>query len=71
MCESGTELFAWFGCVVQAADVLVYRGTHVPVGVDQLQHLQVASQLVRTFHHRFGRTFPTPRPLLAGIFFYL
>ncbi|CAB3260157.1 unnamed protein product [Arctia plantaginis] len=51
--------------VLQAADVLVYRGTHVPVGVDQLQHLQVASQLVRTFHHRFGRTFPTPKPLLA------
>ncbi|CAH0729419.1 unnamed protein product, partial [Brenthis ino] len=50
--------------VLQAADVLVYRGTHVPVGADQLQHLQVASQLVRTFHHRFGRLFPTPRPIL-------
>lgn len=50
----------------QAADVLVYRGTHVPVGTDQLQHLQVASQLVRTFHHRFGRLFPTPRPILPG-----
>ncbi|XP_072947687.1 tryptophan--tRNA ligase, mitochondrial [Epargyreus clarus] len=50
--------------VLQAADVLVYRGTHVPVGADQLQHLQLASQLVRTFHHRYGRAFPTPRPLL-------
>lgn len=52
--------------VLQAADVLVYGGTHVPVGADQLQHLQVASQLVRTFSHRYGRAFPTPRPLLAG-----
>ncbi|XP_026499919.1 tryptophan--tRNA ligase, mitochondrial [Vanessa tameamea] len=50
--------------VLQAADVLVYRGTHVPVGADQVQHLQVASQLVRTFHHRFGKLFPTPRPIL-------
>ncbi|CAK1586563.1 unnamed protein product [Parnassius mnemosyne] len=50
--------------VLQAADILVYRGTHVPVGVDQLQHLQVASQLVRTFRHRYGPAFPTPRPLL-------
>ncbi|CAH2091557.1 unnamed protein product [Euphydryas editha] len=50
--------------VLQAADILVYRGTHVPVGVDQLQHLQVTSQLVKTFHHRFGRLFPTPRPIL-------
>ncbi|KAJ0178568.1 hypothetical protein K1T71_006391 [Dendrolimus kikuchii] len=50
--------------VLQAADILLYRATHVPVGADQLQHLQVASQLVRTFHHRYGRAFPTPRPLL-------
>lgn len=51
--------------VLQAADVLVYRGTHVPVGADQLQHLQVASQLVRTFRHRYGPAFPTPVPLLS------
>lgn len=44
----------------------MYGGTHVPVGADQLQHLQVASQLVRTFTHRFGHAFPTPRPLIAG-----
>ncbi|XP_052741909.1 tryptophan--tRNA ligase, mitochondrial isoform X1 [Bicyclus anynana] len=50
--------------VLQAADVLVYRATHVPVGADQLQHLQLTAQLVRTFHHRFGRLFPTPAPLL-------
>ncbi|KAG6462000.1 hypothetical protein O3G_MSEX012994 [Manduca sexta] len=52
--------------VLQAADVLVYRGTHVPVGIDQLQHLQVAAQLVRTFHHRYGRVFPTPQAILSG-----
>ncbi|CAH2039954.1 unnamed protein product, partial [Iphiclides podalirius] len=50
--------------VLQATDILVYRGTHVPVGADQLQHLQVAAQLVKTFQHRYGPAFPTPRPLL-------
>ncbi|KAM3957744.1 tryptophanyl-tRNA synthetase, mitochondrial [Aphomia sociella] len=51
--------------VLQAADVLVYGGTHVPVGGDQVQHLQLAAQLVRSFRHRFGcQPFPTPQPLL-------
>ncbi|XP_047993328.1 tryptophan--tRNA ligase, mitochondrial [Leguminivora glycinivorella] len=50
--------------VLQAADVLVYRATHVPVGADQLQHLQVASALARQFAHRYGPAFPTPAPLL-------
>ncbi|CAH0583999.1 unnamed protein product [Chrysodeixis includens] len=51
--------------VLQAADVLLYSATHVPVGADQLQHLQVASQLVRTFKHRYGPAFPTPEPMLS------
>ncbi|XP_059050676.1 tryptophan--tRNA ligase, mitochondrial [Achroia grisella] len=53
--------------VLQAADVLVYGATHVAVGADQAQHLQVAAQLVRTFRHRYGcQPFPTPRALLPG-----
>lgn len=52
--------------VLQAADVLVHRATHVPVGADQLQHLQLAAMLARTFQHRYGRAFPTPRALLPG-----
>lgn len=51
--------------------MLIYRGTHVPVGRDQLQHLQVAAQLVKTFHHRYGRAFPTPRPLLPGTLYLI
>ncbi|RVE51363.1 hypothetical protein evm_003918 [Chilo suppressalis] len=50
--------------VLQAADVLVYGGTHVPVGRDQLQHLQLAAQLVRSFNHRYGAALPAPQPLL-------
>ncbi|CAH0694388.1 unnamed protein product [Spodoptera exigua] len=51
--------------VLQAADVLLYGGTEVPVGADQVQHLQLAAALARTFAHRYGRAFPTPRALLA------
>lgn len=51
--------------VLQAADVLLYAGTHVPVGRDQLQHLQLAAHLARAFNGRFGAAFPVPRPLLA------
>ncbi|XP_053606944.1 tryptophan--tRNA ligase, mitochondrial [Plodia interpunctella] len=50
--------------VLQAADVLLYRAARVPVGADQLQHLQLCAQLVKTFHHRYGRLFPVPQPLL-------
>lgn len=52
--------------VLQAADVLVHRATHVPVGADQLQHLQLAAMLARTFRHRYGPAFPTPRAVLPG-----
>lgn len=51
--------------VLQAADVLLYRATHVPVGRDQLQHLQLAAQLARAFAARHGPAFPEPRALLA------
>ncbi|XP_049874384.1 tryptophan--tRNA ligase, mitochondrial [Pectinophora gossypiella] len=50
--------------VLQAADVLLYRATHVPVGADQQHHLQLAAQLARTFHHRYGPAFPVPRAML-------
>ncbi|KAI5644222.1 tRNA synthetases class I (W and y) domain-containing protein [Phthorimaea operculella] len=50
--------------VLQAADVLLYRATHVPVGADQQQHIQLAALLARTFAHRYGRAFPVPRAML-------
>lgn len=44
--------------VLQAADILLYRATHVPVGEDQLQHIQLAQHLARLFNGRYGNTFP-------------
>lgn len=51
--------------VLQAADILLYRATRVPVGEDQLQHLELARQIARKWNARFGTVFPEPRPILS------
>jgi tryptophanyl-tRNA synthetase len=50
--------------VLMAADVLAYKAERVPVGEDQLQHLELARELARRFNRRFGWTFPEPEPIL-------
>ncbi|XP_065201767.1 tryptophan--tRNA ligase, mitochondrial [Planococcus citri] len=50
--------------VLQAADILLYKATKVPVGEDQLQHLQLSGYLARKFNRKFGETFPVPKPLI-------
>ncbi|XP_056145975.1 tryptophan--tRNA ligase, mitochondrial [Lampris incognitus] len=52
--------------VLQAADILLYKSTHVPVGEDQVQHLELAQDLARIFNHRYGDLFPEPRALLSS-----
>jgi len=53
--------------VLQAADILLYRAELVPVGEDQLQHLELAREIARRFNARFGETFfPEPQPMLTG-----
>jgi tryptophanyl-tRNA synthetase len=49
--------------VLMAADILLYRATLVPVGADQVQHLELAREITRRFNGRFGETFPEPKPL--------
>ncbi|XP_017010057.2 uncharacterized protein TrpRS-m [Drosophila takahashii] len=44
--------------VLQAADIMLYKATHVPVGADQIQHIQLAQHLARTYNGRYGETFP-------------
>ncbi|HVH09592.1 MAG TPA: tryptophan--tRNA ligase [Gemmatimonadales bacterium] len=53
--------------VLQAADVLLYEATLVPVGEDQLQHLELMREIARRWNSRFadGFAFPEPRALLA------
>jgi len=51
--------------VLQAADILVARGEVVPVGRDNLPHVEVARELARRFNHMYGEVFPEPEPLLS------
>jgi len=51
--------------VLMSADVLLYKATVVPVGEDQLQHLELAREAARRFNHRFGDVFPEPQARLS------
>jgi tryptophanyl-tRNA synthetase len=63
--------------VLMAADILLYQGTHVPVGEDQKQHLELARDIAQKFNNDFrgeieaagyadGQFFPLPEPLIQG-----
>jgi tryptophanyl-tRNA synthetase len=51
--------------VLQAADILIYKAGYVPVGEDQIQHVEFSREIARKFNARFGSTFPEPRVLLS------
>ncbi|MDP3992910.1 MAG: tryptophan--tRNA ligase [bacterium] len=51
--------------VLMAADVLIYDAEVVPVGDDQVQHLELAREIVRNFNAHAGQTFTEPKPLLT------
>jgi tryptophanyl-tRNA synthetase len=53
--------------VLQTADILLYKGEGVPVGKDQVQHIELARTIARRFNQRFGKTFPEPEALLPKI----
>jgi tryptophanyl-tRNA synthetase len=61
---------------LMAADILIYRATHVPVGEDQKQHLELSRDIAQKFNNDFGKSieahgygdgfFPQPEPLIQG-----
>ncbi|MCB0881764.1 MAG: tryptophan--tRNA ligase [Thermoleophilia bacterium] len=52
--------------LLQTADIILYKATQVPVGQDQLPHLELAREVVRRFNHMYGRrVFPEPAARLA------
>jgi len=51
--------------VLQAADILAYRADAVPVGEDQLPHLELTREIARRFNHHFGALFPEPDGLVT------
>jgi len=47
--------------VLQAADIVIYKASVVPVGKDQAAHLELTREIVRAFNNRYGQTFPEPQ----------
>ena len=53
--------------VLQTADILLYKGDFVPVGVDQLPHLELSREIARRFNQLYKPVFPEPQALLTEI----
>ena len=53
--------------VLQAADILLYKADTVPVGEDQLPHLELTREVARRFNQLYGETFPEPRAILSSM----
>lgn len=52
--------------VLMAADILIVDAELVPVGEDQLPHLELTREIARTFNSLYGQTFPEPQPILSN-----
>ena len=50
--------------ILMAADILMFNSTHVPVGPDQLQHLEMTRDIANRFNHIFGDTFVVPEAII-------
>ena len=53
--------------VLQAADIIIYKANGVPVGVDQLPHVELTREIARRFNFLYKEVFPIPDPLLADV----
>lgn len=53
--------------VLQASDILLYKPDAVPVGVDQMPHLELTREIARRFNHTYSKVFPEPQPLLTEV----
>ena len=51
--------------VLQAADILIYKASFVPVGKDQLSHLEITREIARRFNYLYKPIFPEPQPIIG------
>ena len=61
----GTGLFTY--PALMAADIFLYHATHVPVGDDQKQHVEMARDLAQSFNSKYGEVFTLPQPMIPKI----
>jgi Tryptophanyl-tRNA synthetase len=61
-----TDTYGFLGYpVLQAVDILIYKAEAVPVGEDQLPHIELTREIARRFNQLYGEVFPEPRALLT------
>ncbi len=53
--------------LLQTADIIIYNARYVPVGEDQVAHLELSREIVRRFHNFYGQLFEEPQPLLDHV----
>ncbi len=64
--DQGLDTYGFLGYpVLMAADILVYKSTVIPVGRDQIPHLELAREICRRFNHLYGEVFPEPQERLT------
>ena len=51
--------------ILMAADILVFNATHVPVGRDQIQHIEMARDIAQRFNHLYGKHFNIPEAVIG------
>jgi len=68
LADKDLSTFGFLGYpVLQAADILIYKAFGVPVGVDQLPHVELTREIARRFNYLYREIFPIPEPLLAEV----
>jgi tryptophanyl-tRNA synthetase len=61
-----TDTYGFLGYpVLQAVDILIYKANAVPVGEDQLPHIELSREISRRFNNLYGETFPEPQAMLT------
>jgi len=68
LADKDLSTFGFLGYpVLQAADIIIYKAYGVPVGVDQLPHVELTREIARRFNYLYKEIFPIPEPLLAEV----
>jgi len=53
--------------LLQTADIIIYKAHRVPVGIDQVPHVEISREIARRFNFFYGEVFPLPEPLLTDV----
>ena len=66
LADKDLSTFGFLGYpLLQTADIIIYNAHYVPVGEDQVAHLELSREIVRRFHNFYGELFVEPQPLLT------